>query len=94
MLAAAVIRAVHGAGLHFLVGPYYLLGMRVVQFIAGIVTAWLCALVSRRHWDPQAAFRAFTLVMIFPTLVFFTGEILTESFAALYGGRFPNHWRD
>jgi hypothetical protein len=63
------------AGLHFLVGPYYLLGMRIVQFIAGIVTAWLCALVARRVWEPQAAFRAFALVMIFPTLAFFPGEI-------------------
>jgi len=76
------------AALHSVVGQRYLLTIRVVQFLAGIGTAWLCALIAGKLWGGESWAKCFALVSIFPTLVYFTGEILTETLAALLTAAF------
>jgi 4-amino-4-deoxy-L-arabinose transferase-like glycosyltransferase len=72
------------AAMHFAVGQKYLLAMRIIQLFAGIATAWLSALIAKELWGPKSKAKCFALVLIFPTLVFFTGEILTETIASLF----------
>jgi 4-amino-4-deoxy-L-arabinose transferase-like glycosyltransferase len=71
------------AGAHFAIGKNYLFGIRVLQLLAGIFTAWICARIACEIWGRDAASWCFALVLLFPTLVYFTGEILTETFASL-----------
>jgi hypothetical protein len=76
------------AAMHFASGHKYLLVMRIIQLFAGIGTAWLSALVANELWGPASKAKCFALVLIFPTLVYFTGEILTETMASLLTAAF------
>ena len=71
------------AGIQLLVGSKYLIVVRILQFLAGCVTAWICARVAKTLAGSDAARLCFLLVLFFPTLLYFTGEVLTETFAAL-----------
>jgi len=71
------------AGAHVVFGKYYLLAIRILQLLAGIATAWISARTAATVWGPEAHARCFAWVLVFPTLLYFTGEILTEAFASL-----------
>jgi 4-amino-4-deoxy-L-arabinose transferase-like glycosyltransferase len=60
-----------------------LFGIRILQLLAGILTAWICGRIAGEIWGRDAARWCFALVLLFPTLIYFTGEILTETFASL-----------
>ena len=60
-----------------------LLVMRFLQFLAAIFTAWLCGKTAKLIWNELAKWPAFALALCAPTLVFFTSQILTETFTAL-----------
>ena len=57
--------------------------IRVLQLVAGIVTAILCGELADRWFGANAGVAGMVLALLSPTLLFFAGEILTESLAAL-----------
>lgn len=71
------------AGAQMAIGKNYLFGIRVLQLLAGILVAWICGRIAREIWGKGAAKWCFALVLVFPTLTYLTGEILTETFASL-----------
>jgi 4-amino-4-deoxy-L-arabinose transferase-like glycosyltransferase len=73
---------------HYLFGANYLGAIRLLQFIAGLATAWMCARTAEELWGPRVFRKCFVLTLFFPTLLYFTGEILTETFAAFLASCF------
>jgi 4-amino-4-deoxy-L-arabinose transferase-like glycosyltransferase len=71
------------AALRFAFGSQSLLVMRFLQFLGAILAAWLCAKTAVLLWNKQSQWPAFAIALCVPTLVFFTSQILTESFTAL-----------
>jgi len=69
-------------GAHLTFGEHYIFAVRVLQLVAGIGMAWLCAVIAQEIWGVRSRNWCFALALIFPTLVYFTGEILTETFAS------------
>ncbi len=63
-------------------GPNALLAMRVLQFVVAILTALVCAKTAAILGGKQSQRIAFALALSMPTLLFFTAQILTETFAA------------
>ncbi len=64
-------------------GDNFAVAVRILQFLAGLLTAYLCYLTAKRLWGEQAALLAAAAVLLTPTLAYLTGEVMTESFAAL-----------
>ena len=64
-------------------GPWFTVAVRVLQLLAGLLTAYLGYATARKLWGDGGALMAGTAVLLLPTLVYLTGEIMTESFAAL-----------
>ena len=62
-------------------GNRYRLVVRLIQFLAGIGVAIVCARASQKIGGASTI--AFTAALVAPTLVFFAPEILSETFAAL-----------
>ncbi len=71
------------AGLRIAFGSQSLLAMRFLQFLGAILTAWISAGTAVLLWSKQSKWPAFAIALCVPTLVFFTSQILTESFTAL-----------
>ena len=71
------------AGMMRAFGSHYVLAMRVLQFVAGLLTAYLCWRLGRRMFSREAARGALVFTLFLPTLVYFSGEMLTECLAAL-----------
>ena len=71
------------ASLDLVFGSWSLLIMRIVQVVAAILTAWVCAQTAVQLWGEDSKWTVFGLAMFMPTLLFFTPQILTETFTAL-----------
>jgi len=71
------------AGLRVIFGGQSLLVMRLLQFLAAILTAWLCGKTAALLSSEDSKWTAYALALCAPTLVFFTSQILTEAFTAL-----------
>ncbi len=54
-----------------------------LQFIASLVMAWMCARLARNWFGVEAGRAALAAALWTPTLLYFTGQMLTEETAAL-----------
>jgi 4-amino-4-deoxy-L-arabinose transferase-like glycosyltransferase len=72
------------AGFEALFASHYLLILRLIQSLLSVLSAWVCAKTARLLWNEQAKWPAFAVAMRIPTLLFFTTQITTESFAAFF----------
>ena len=70
--------------LDLIFGSYSLLIMRIVQVFVAILTAWMCGQAAVQLWGEDAKWVTFGLAMCIPTLLFFTPQIQTEIFTALF----------
>jgi 4-amino-4-deoxy-L-arabinose transferase-like glycosyltransferase len=66
----------------------YVSRVRWIQLILGMGTALLCASASGRAFGVQAGRSCLAIALLFPTLVFVTGEILTECVGAFLAALF------
>jgi 4-amino-4-deoxy-L-arabinose transferase-like glycosyltransferase len=66
-----------------LFGNSFPVAVRALQFLAGILTALVCWLAARNLWSEESALVALAAAIALPTLIFFTGELLTECLATL-----------
>ncbi len=73
------------AGLIYLFPQHWTIALYVLQFFAGLATAWLCGRLANRWAGEMAGRFAFLAALFMPTLVYFTTEVLTESIALLLG---------
>ena len=71
------------AGFMWLFGGHWVIAVRLLQFLAGLATVWLCGSLANRLFGEEVRYTALLAALFFPTLVYFTGEILTECFACL-----------
>ena len=71
------------AGFMSLFGGKYISAIRWVQFVIGLLTIAVSALVARRLFDARTAKASFMLGLFLPTLIFTTAQVLTECIAAL-----------
>jgi hypothetical protein len=62
-------------------GAHYRFAARLIQFVAGVVVALVCARASAKIGGHEPIALATALAM--PTLMFFSAELLTETFATL-----------
>ena len=76
------------AGLMGLFPGNYILVVRSIQFALGLGTVLLCSRATRRTFGPQAGRWTFAISLLFPTLIFVTGEVLTEGIAAFFAALF------
>src|SRR5690348_11839994 len=76
------------AGFMELFGKHYVVAMRGFQFLEGLALVLLCAALAGRIFGKTAKKPAVLLGLFAPTLVELTGEILTETTAALLTGVF------
>src|SRR5215472_12561277 len=65
----------------FVFGHYYRFVARLIQFFAGIAVGLVCARASAKLGGDAPMALAASLAL--PTLIFFSAELLTETFAAL-----------
>ena len=72
------------AALEAIFASHYLLIMRFIQSLLGVLTAWVCAKTAGQLWNEQAKWLAFAVAICVPTLLFFTTQIITETFAAFF----------
>lgn len=70
--------------LDLMFGSYSLLIMRIVQVVVATLTAWVCGETAVQLWGKNSKWATFGLTMFIPTLLFFTPQILTETFAAFF----------
>jgi hypothetical protein len=71
------------AGLMWIAPEHWLAALHTLQFLGGLMTAWLCGRLANRWFGAASGRAALLLALFLPTLIFFTGEVLTESTAAL-----------
>src|SRR5439155_26660504 len=67
----------------WLFGSGYLFVVRLLQLLAGCVTAWVCSRAARQIWGNTGGETTLAISLLLPTFIFFTAEILTESLAIL-----------
>lgn len=70
------------AALEALFASHYLLVVRLIQSLLAILSAWVCGKTARELWNEQSKWPAFAVAICTPTLLFFTTQIITETFAA------------
>jgi 4-amino-4-deoxy-L-arabinose transferase-like glycosyltransferase len=68
-------------GSHMAFGSHYLVAMRVLQFVIGIVVAYLCVLLAERLFGVEAGAVAGAIAIGLPTLLLISIELQTEQFA-------------
>lgn len=68
-------------GSHMVFGSYYLVAMRVLQFVIGIVVAYLCVLLAEKFFGVEAGAMAGAFAIALPTLLLISIELQTEQFA-------------
>lgn len=73
------------AALMWLSPEHWLVALRAIQFLTALATAWACAWLAARWFGPRARTMAFAIVLLLPTQLYFTGEVLTECTASLFG---------
>ncbi len=71
------------AALMWLAPAHWLILLRALQFAATLLTAWLCGRLAKNWFGETAGRAALVIALLLPTLLYFTGEILTECIAAL-----------
>jgi 4-amino-4-deoxy-L-arabinose transferase-like glycosyltransferase len=71
------------AGAIKMFGSYAIAAVRWLQFLAGLLTAYLCAAIAGMIFGRAARKPALIVALFFPTLIIMTGEILTEAVATL-----------
>jgi 4-amino-4-deoxy-L-arabinose transferase-like glycosyltransferase len=71
------------AALRFVFDGQSLFAMRWIQLLAALATAWICGKTAGLLSSKEAQWPAIALALCAPTLVFFTSQILTETFTAL-----------
>jgi 4-amino-4-deoxy-L-arabinose transferase-like glycosyltransferase len=71
------------AGLIKIFGPNFAAATRILQFLGGLLMAYLCYSIAKRLWGHDRALLAGAVSLLMPTLAYLSGEIMTESFAAL-----------
>ena len=76
------------AALMWTFGGEFILAVRWIQFVLGLATAYLCGRTSAHLFGENAARPTFAIALLFPTLLFITGEVLTEAVAAFLGAVF------
>jgi 4-amino-4-deoxy-L-arabinose transferase-like glycosyltransferase len=76
------------AGAMRLSGRNYPAVLRWLQFLTGLCTCYLCAATYGQIFGPRAKRVAFGCALFFPTLVYTTGELLTETVAAFFSACF------
>ncbi len=72
------------AGFMWLFGVHWIIAVRVFQFVAGLLTAVICARLSARLFDPPAARVALVAALFMPMSIYFQNEILTECATSLF----------
>jgi 4-amino-4-deoxy-L-arabinose transferase-like glycosyltransferase len=70
------------AGLMWIFGGKFVLAIRWIQFALGIGTACLCARSVASLFGEKAGRATLIITLLFPTLIFVTGEVLTEAVAS------------
>jgi len=70
------------AGFMMMFGGRYILVMRWLQFLLGLLTVGVGWSVARRLFDDRAAKATLILGLFLPTLIFTTAQILTECLSA------------
>ena len=73
------------AALMWISPAHWLILLRALQFLASLLTAWLCGRLSARWFGATAGGAALVIGMLLPTQIYFTGEVLTECFASFLG---------
>lgn len=68
---------------HWAFGSHYPLAMRVIQFLIGIVVAYMCFLLTGRLFNFEAGAIAGAIALGLPTLILISTELQTEQFASL-----------
>jgi 4-amino-4-deoxy-L-arabinose transferase-like glycosyltransferase len=63
---------------------YWPILLRILQFVASIATAIIGGELAARWFGGEYGLPSAVTVLLFPTMLFFSGEILTECFAALF----------
>ena len=76
------------AAFQLLFGSYYFAATRILQFLVGVVTAWVCFLIARALFGKEAGLVSFALCMVTPTLILCSLELQTEAVSALLGASF------
>lgn len=67
----------------FFFGNWFPVAVRFLQFLIGLLTVFVCRRAARKLWNEDQSPVTLAAAMAFPTLIFFTGELLTECLAAL-----------
>ncbi len=57
--------------------------IRIIQFVGGLLIAWLCAAIGGRIFGSEVRRATLVVALFLPTLVEMTGDILTETTATL-----------
>lgn len=57
--------------------------VRITQFAAGLLIAWLCAVIAGRIFGSEVERATLVIALFLPTLIEMTGDILTETTATL-----------
>lgn len=71
------------AGAMKMFGSYAIAAVRWLQFLAGLLSAYLCSVIAGKIFGRAARKPALIVALFFPTLIIMTGEILTEALASL-----------
>ena len=76
------------AGLMWLSAARYVLLVRWFQFALGLGTVYFCSRASTLAFGSRAGRASLLIALVFPTLVFITGEVLTECVGAFLAAVF------
>jgi Dolichyl-phosphate-mannose-protein mannosyltransferase len=72
------------AGILKIFGVHFVAVVRFLQGVAGVAAAYFCKRASRILFDGIAERFTFLSALLFPTLVYFSGEILTEGLTSFF----------
>jgi 4-amino-4-deoxy-L-arabinose transferase-like glycosyltransferase len=67
-----------------LFGDHFAIAARSLQVLAGFLAAYFCMKASRIFFGQESAKAALLAALWFPTLVYFSGEILTEALTSFF----------
>lgn len=76
------------AGLMWLFGDRYILAIRWIQFFLGLGTVYFCSRASAEAFGEKAGRATLVIGLFFPTLIYITGEVLTECVGAFLASLF------
>jgi 4-amino-4-deoxy-L-arabinose transferase-like glycosyltransferase len=71
-----------------LFGAHFIFAARFLQMVAGFATAYFCSKAARIFFGETAARVAMLAALLFPTLLYFSGEILTEGLTSFFSALF------